>query len=150
MRTPCLYPIAVSGPLTQIDVHRQMVTAWIAHTQGKREEALQMLRTAANREDAIERDPVVPAPIVSGRELLGEMLLESNQPQEAISAFVASLKEEPGRFWSLYGAAQATERAGDRERAKTFYAGLVAQTIQADGDRSALKTARTFLQAAKE
>jgi tetratricopeptide (TPR) repeat protein len=135
--------------LTQIDVHRQMVTAWIAHSQGKREEALQMLRTAADREDAIERDPVVPAPIVPARELLGEMLLESNQPQEALSAFVASLKEEPGRFWSLYGAAQAAERAGDRERAKTFYENLVAQTVHADGDRSALKAARTFLQAAK-
>jgi hypothetical protein len=45
------------------------------------------------------------------------MLLESNQPQEALAAFVANLKEEPGRFWSLYGAAQAAERAGDRERA---------------------------------
>jgi hypothetical protein len=60
--------------LTQIDVHRQMVTAWIANAQGKREEALQMLRTAADREDAIERDPVVPGPIISARELLGEML----------------------------------------------------------------------------
>src|SRR5262249_3584280 len=59
--------------LNQIDVHRQMVTAWIALTQGKREEALPLLRTAADREDAIERDPVVPAPIVSARELLGEM-----------------------------------------------------------------------------
>jgi hypothetical protein len=136
--------------LNQIDVHSQMVTAWIAHTQGKQEEAVPMLRTAADREDAIERDPVVPAPIVSARELLGEMLLESNQPQEALSAFVASLNEEPGRFWSLYGAAQAAERAGDRERAKTFYADLVAQTVHADADRSAVKAARTFLQAAKE
>jgi tetratricopeptide (TPR) repeat protein len=135
--------------LTQIDVHRQMVTAWIAHVQGKREEALQMLRTAADREDAIERDPVVPGPIVSARELLGEMLLESNQPQQALSAFATSLKEEPGRFWSLYGAAQAAERAGDRERARSFYADLVAQTVHADGDRPALNAARTFLQAAK-
>src|SRR5262245_13752806 len=55
--------------LTQIDVHRQMVTAWIADAQGKREAALQMLRTAADREDAFERDPVVPGPIISAREL---------------------------------------------------------------------------------
>lgn len=46
--------------LIQIDVHRQMVTAWIAHTQGKREEALRTLRAAAEQEDAIERDPSRP------------------------------------------------------------------------------------------
>jgi len=135
--------------LTQIDVHRQMITAWITHAQGKREEALRMLRTAADREDAIERDPVVPGPIISARELLGEMLLENDRPQQALEAFETDLRNEPGRFWSLYGAAQAAERAGDPERARSFYAILVAQTVDADGDRPALKAARTFLQAAK-
>src|SRR5215467_1003075 len=135
--------------LTQIDVHGQMVTAWITHAQGRQEEALQTLRTAADREDAIERDPVVPGPIISARELLGELLLESNRPRQALEAFEADLRNEPSRFWSLYGAAQAAERAGDRERARSFYAHLVAQTVDADGDRPALKAARAFLQATK-
>jgi tetratricopeptide (TPR) repeat protein len=135
--------------LTQIDVHRQMVTAWITGAQGKREEALQMLRTAADREDAIERDPVVPGPIISARELLGEMLLESDRPQQALEAFEADLTNEPGRFWSLYGAAQAAERSRDRERARSFYSDLVAQTLHADGDRLAVKAARTFLHAVR-
>jgi len=98
---------------------------------------------------AIERDPVVPGPIISARELLGEMLLERDRPQQALEAFEADLRNEPGRFWSLYGAAQAAERAGDRERARSFYSDLVAQTVHADGDRLALKAARTFLQAVK-
>jgi len=103
--------------LMQIDVHRHMVTAWIAHAHGKREEALQMLQTAADREEAIERDPVVPVPIISARELLGEILLETNQPQQALSAFAASLKEKPGRFWSLWGGAggEACRRPRTRE-----------------------------------
>ena len=136
--------------LTQIDLHRQMVTAWIANAQGKREEALQMLRTAADREDAIERDPVVPGPIISARELLGELLLESNRPRQALEAFEADLRNEPSRFWSLYGAAQAAERAGDRERATFFCSVLVAQTEHADEDRPEVAAARTFLQAVKE
>ena len=136
--------------LTQIDVHRQMVIACIADAQGKREEALQMLRTAADREDAFERDPVVPGPIISARELLGEMLLESDRPRQALEAFETDLGNEPRRFWTLYGAAQAAERAGNRERARSFYSDLVAQTGDADGDRPALKAARTFLQAVKE
>jgi len=136
--------------LTQIDVHRQMVIACIADAQGKREEALQMLRTAADREDAFESDPVVPGPIISARELLGEMLLESDRPRQALEAFEADLGNEPRRFWTLYGAAQAAERAGDRERARSFYFDLVAQTGDADGDRPALEAARTYLQAVKE
>jgi len=118
----------------------------MAYAQGKREEALQMLRRAADREDAIERDPVVPGPIISARELLGEMLLQSDRAQQAFEAFETDLRNEPGRFWSLYGAAQAAERAGDRERARSFYSDLVAQTVHADGDRLAVKAARTFLQ----
>src|SRR5262245_25109524 len=94
-----------------------------------------------------KRDPVVPGPIISARELLGELLLESNRPRQALEAFEADLRNEPSRFWSLYGAAQAAERAGDRERARSFYSDLVAQTVHADQDRPALKAARTFLQA---
>jgi hypothetical protein len=76
-----------------------------------------MLQTAADREEAIERDPVVPVPIISARELLGEILLETNQPQQALSAFAASLKEKPGRFWSLWGDAggEACRRPRTRE-----------------------------------
>src|SRR5262245_40535671 len=126
-----------------------MVTAWIAHAEGKQEEALQMLGAAADREDAIERDPVVPGPIISARELFGEMLLESDRPQQALEAFEADLRNEPGRFWSLYGAAQAAERAGDRERARSFYSDLVAQTAHAAGDRLSMKAAGAFVQATK-
>ena len=62
--------------VSQIEVHRQMVTAWIAYTQGRRDEALQMLRAAADREDSTEWDPVMPGRVISARELLGEMLLD--------------------------------------------------------------------------
>src|SRR5262245_53436767 len=109
-----------------------------------------MLRTAADREDAIERDPVVPGPIISARELLGEMLLKNDRPRLALEAFEADLRNEPGRFWSLYGAAQAAERAEETERARSVYSDLVVQAVHADGDRLALQAARTFLQATKE
>jgi hypothetical protein len=86
-----------------------------------------MLQTAADREEAIERDPVVPVPIISARELLGEILLETNQPQQALSAFAASLKEKPGRFWSLWGrrrrSVPATANARGRHRPRCFIGG---------------------------
>ena len=132
--------------VSQIETHYEMVTAWIAYTQGRRNEALQMLRAAANREDSTEWDPVMSGRIVSARQLLGEMLLDANNPRQALQAFEAALKVEPGRFVSLYGAARAAELSGDQARAEAFYARLVGQTAAADIDqRPALKTARAFM-----
>jgi hypothetical protein len=89
----------------------------------------------------------MPSRIISARQLLGEMLLDANHPIEALQAFEAALKVEPGRFWSLYGAARAAELSGDQARAEAFYARLVDQTASADVEqRPALKIARAFLE----
>jgi tetratricopeptide (TPR) repeat protein len=131
--------------VSELEINRDMVIAWIAYTEGKSYEALQMLRDAADREDSTERDPVMPGFIISARELLGEMLLDTNDPQQALHAFEAALQAEPGRFWSLYGAARAAQLSGDRAKAKAFYTQLIGQSGSADGERSVLKIARAFL-----
>ena len=122
-----------------------MVAAWIAYTQGRRDEALQMLRAAADHEDSTEMDPVTPGHAIPARQLLGELLLEIHEPAQALKAFEAALKREPGRFWTLVGAAQAADGAGDSAKTKTYYSQLVAQTEHADSDREVLKKARAFL-----
>jgi predicted Zn-dependent protease len=133
--------------VSQIQNHHQMVTAWISYTQGGRDEALEMLRAAADREDSTEWDPVMPGRVISARQLLGEMLLDANNPLQALQAFEAALKVEPGRFWSLYGAARAAELWGDQAKAEAFFARLVGQTAFADVEqRPALKIARAFLE----
>src|SRR5262249_5932552 len=131
--------------VSQIQIHHRMVTAWITFTQGGRDEALQILRDAADREDSTEWDPVMPGNVTSARELLGELLVEINEPAQALQAFEEALKREPSRFWTLFGAAQAAERAGDLAKAKTYYTRLVAQTSHADPERPALKVAKAFL-----
>jgi uncharacterized protein HemY len=68
-----------------------------------------------------------------------------NEPAQALQAFEAALKVEPSRFWTLFGAARAADRAGDSAKAKTFFTRLVAQTAQADPERPALKVAKAFL-----
>jgi predicted Zn-dependent protease len=133
--------------VSQIDNHRQMVTAWIAYTQCRQDEALHILRAVADREDSTEWDPVMPGRIISARQLLGEMLLNANRPLQALQAFEAALKIEPGRFWSLYGAARAAELSGHKAKADAFYAKLIGQTASADMEqRPALKIARAFLE----
>src|SRR5262245_46850241 len=131
--------------VSEIGNYRQMVMAWIEYTQGRREEALQMLRAAADREDTTAWDPVMPGHIVSARQLLGEMLLDANDPLQAMPEFEAALKAEPSRFWSLFGAARTADLAGDSAKAQAFYTRLVTQTAHADPERPALKVANAFL-----
>ena len=78
---------------------------------GTRGKCYRKVRPACCREI---RQPATFEFVLNPHELLGEMLLENDRPQQALEAFEADLRNEPGRFWSLYGAAQAAERAGDR------------------------------------
>jgi hypothetical protein len=129
----------------QVEIQHQVVTAWVTLAQGQGDDAIQILRTAADRENATEKATVTPGPIVPARELLGEMLLAENESQQALQAFEASMQIEPNRFWGLYGAARAAELAGDRDKARTFYAQLLALAERADGERPELAATRAFL-----
>ena len=52
------------------------------------------------------------------RELLVELLLEANEPAQALREFEMSLRNNMNRYRSFAGAAKAAERAGDRAQAK--------------------------------
>ena len=128
----------------QSEVQRLGVAAWIARADGRNEEALALMRAAADAEDATEKHPVTPGSIKPARELLGEMLIDLGQPRAALKEFEASHRVEPNRFQGLYGAARAAELAGDRETARLYYAGLVTLGKGADGDRPEMKKAKSF------
>jgi len=129
----------------QVEIQHQVVTAWVVWAQGQGGEAVQRMRAAADREKATEKATVTPGPIIPARELLGEMFLAVNEPQQALQAFQASMQIEPNRFWGLYGAARAAELAGDRDKARTCYTQLLALAERADGERPTLAATRSFL-----
>jgi tetratricopeptide (TPR) repeat protein len=129
----------------QVEMQRQVVAAWVACAAGKHDEAVKLMRHAVALEDAMEKHPVTPGPLVPARELLGELLLEVKQPAPALQAFEASQRSEPNRFKGLYGAARAAELAGEKEKARTFYTKLMALAELADSERPELDEARTFL-----
>ena len=103
------------------------------------------MRAAADHEDRTDKHNVTPGVILPARELLGEMLLELKQPAQALVEFEATLHTAPNRFNALSGAARASELSGDHEKAKTYYAKLVAMCEDAGGDRPQLQDARSFL-----
>ncbi len=103
-------------------VHIQLLegSAWLAKAEGKGDEALEVLRSAADEEDAIEKLPVTPGPIVPAREQLGELLLEQGRPKQALAEFETSLIATPGRRGALEGAMRAAQLSGDSDKERIF------------------------------
>lgn len=116
----------------QTDIQRRAVAAILAFEEGHVDEALAGMRTAADLEDKTQLASVTPGPLAPAREMLGEMLLERGRAAEALVAFEASLVQEPNRFWSLQGAAEAARRAGDDAKAKAYFQKLLAVAERAD------------------
>ena len=128
----------------QVDIERQVATAWITFAEGKKDEGLSLMRAAADAEDATDKAAISPGPIAPGRGLLGEMLLEAGHANDALAALDATMKKEPNRFRGAYGAARAAEADGDGARAAALYAQVAAIGKNADGDRPELARARSF------
>ena len=105
----------------QVQVQQLAVRAWGDFAAGRAEQALATMKSAAAREDGTEKSAVTPGPLVPARELLGEMLLQLNDPRQALEQFEATLKKEPRRFRSLYGAAQAAQLSGSRDAEPTVF-----------------------------
>jgi hypothetical protein len=129
----------------QVDIQQRAAAAWAARVEGKSEEALTLMRAAAALEDSTEKHPVTPGPVIPARELLGELLLDLNQPALALVEFEASATREPSRLNGLLGAARAAELTGDTGKAKTLYAKVVALCERADTERPELRRARAAL-----
>ncbi len=129
----------------QADIQRLGVAAWLARAEGRDDEALALMRQAADREDATEKHPATPGAIQSAREMLGELLLEVGQPAKALTEFEASHRTEPNRLRGLAGAGRAAEAAGDRVKAKSYYERLLALTKSADTERPEVARARSFV-----
>ena len=130
---------------TQIDIQRRAAAAWIALAEKRTDEAVTLMRGAADLQGSTDKNPITPGAIVPARELLGEMLLEVSEPAQALREFETSLKNEPNRFNGLAGAARAAARSGDRDKAREYYSRLVTLTERADVERPEVREARAFL-----
>jgi len=128
----------------QVDVEVRSASAVLARAQGKSDEALKLMRAAADLEDTSEKHPVTPGSIVPARELLADMLLEAGQPAQALVEYERSLKSAPNRLHGLAGAAAAAERSGEAAKAKLYREKLVALAT-AQSDRPELLAARRSL-----
>lgn len=116
----------------QVEIQELAVGAWAALAEGKKEEALRQMKSAAGLEDGTEKSAVTPGPLAPARELLGEMLLEMKEPALALEQFEATLTKEPGRLRALYGAGRAAQLSGRREASQKYFGELLKVCGHAD------------------
>jgi hypothetical protein len=128
-----------------VDIQRQIAAAWQLDAEGKHDDALAMMRAAADAEDKTEKAPVTPGPLAPARELYGDMLLARGMATEALVAFEATMAKEPNRYNGFAGAAKAAQVLGDKAKARTYYEKLIALTADSNSDRPELAAARQFV-----
>jgi tetratricopeptide (TPR) repeat protein len=98
----------------QLHVLSKELAAWSMQANGNLKEAASLLRQAADEEDALEKSPATPGPILPAREQLGYLLLEQSQPSEAAIAFRKALVDAPGRRGAIQGLARASQSVSER------------------------------------
>jgi len=122
----------------------QLVQAWAAYAAGNSDDAVRLLRGVADNQDKVGKaETELPA-----REMLADMLLELQRPQEALTEYEISLRTDPNRFNALFGAAQAATQAQQKEKAGIYYTQLLKNCEGIRSDRPELAQAKALLVAA--
>ena len=129
-----------AGKRPEKELDQQEAEAWLAYAEGKGDDAVRMMRAAAEREESDGVDSLA----MPAREMLGDLLVELKQPAPALTEYEAALQQSPDRFDGLYGAAQAAQLGGDSAKAKTYYAALM-KVCDHTADRPELREAKAFL-----
>jgi len=126
----------------QVEIQVLGAQAWTEQATGNREEALKLMRAAADLEDSSEKHVAMENRLYPMRELLADMLMAQNQPKAALTEYEASMKNSPMRLRGFYGAAKAADAVGDTKKARDYFDKLARLTRNAESDRPELQEAR--------
>jgi tetratricopeptide (TPR) repeat protein len=127
--------------LAEMDVARDELRGWVAFAEGRRDDAVRLMRDAADRQDARGKGEVeIPA-----REMLADILLELERPADALVEYERSMTIDPNRFNNLFGAAVAAERTDKVDLARKYYSSLLKNCDGSGSARVELTQAKRFV-----
>ena len=129
----------------QVEVQRLAAAGILAHVRGDDKKAVALVRAAADLDATMDKDPATPSSVLPARELLADLLLELNQPTEALVEYRAMLSTDPNRFRSILGEARATKQTGDSATAHDAYRKLLALSKPVGPARPELAEAKSYL-----
>jgi tetratricopeptide (TPR) repeat protein len=129
----------------QVLIQEKAASGWLALAEGRKGDAIPTMRYAADQEDRSGKHVAMENRLSPMRELLGELLLQADEPARALEEFKASLRNNPNRYRSFAGAAKAAERVGDHGQAKSYYEKLLILAAEADSGRPDLIAAKHYV-----
>ncbi len=107
-----------------LEIKQNEILGWQAFAEGHPDAAVAAMHKAANQQDKLGQAEVdIPA-----REMLGDLLLLENKPEEALTEYRVALKLSPNRLNGLLSAGEAAERAKRPDEARAFYSVAAKQT----------------------
>jgi tetratricopeptide (TPR) repeat protein len=124
---------------TQVEIQRRAAAGWVARAEGKNDQALSLMKSAADLEDSTDKHPVTPGSVLPAREQYADLLSDLGQPAKALPEYEASLRTAPARLNSYYGAARAAGAANDKEKGRLYHVRLAALCGGKPPARAALK-----------
>lgn len=121
------------------------VSAWVALSEGATDRSIDLMRQAADGEDASIKHVAMENRLYPMRELLADLLLEAGRAKDAAAEYARALQQTPNRYRGLLGAARAAEASGDSTAARAYYSRLIELSQHADSKRPELQHARAYL-----
>lgn len=125
----------------QTGILKREVLGWIAQSKGDSHLATTWLSACADDEDAMEKLPVTPGPILPAREQLGSLLLEQDQPALALKEFRTALANAPGRRGAIEGFRKTGADLSRNRHAKVDATNLGPQSLSAELGQSHAESA---------
>lgn len=132
-------------PIKLVEIQIKTAQAWLNFRQNDIKNGLTIMEEAVEIERKTSKHPVTPGDVLPAIELLGDMLLELNKPEEALLAYEENLVDRPNRFNGIYGAAIAAEKSGDKEKAILYFNQLIELTENANSNRPEILEAKAFI-----
>jgi tetratricopeptide (TPR) repeat protein len=121
------------------------ISAWVAVKDGARDQAVRLMRAAADGEDGSLKNVIMENRLYPLREMLAELLLEVGEPAAALKEYETALKQTPNRYRGFWGAARASDAAGNRAQASDYFGKLVNLAKNGDTERPEVREAKAFL-----
>ena len=125
----------------EVQVHIDTVTSWILLAEGKKSDALRWAAAAADREDAVDKNPVTPGEVLPARELYADMLFETKEYARSLQQYRIVLTTSPNRLNALLGAASAAQHLDDLDLPEHYFAIAREQTRSGNKQRAGLRQA---------
>lgn len=130
----------------QVEIQMKTAQAWLYFNKNDTKKGLALMQEAAALERNTSLHPLTPGDVLPAIELLGDMLLELNKPEEALIAYEENLSNTPERFNGIYGAAIAAKQLGNIEKAVYYFTQLLELTGKSNSERLEIKEAKAFVQ----